>query len=111
MIYPLVKEMAAVGARVRVPVAVACRILGFSKQGYYKWLKQPVSAREAEEQELISVLHQLHNDDPEGGYRVLADDLAELGYELSERRVWRLCRVAGIQSGSSPVEWCSGSFV
>ena len=98
MIYPLVKEMAAVGARVRVPVAVACRILGFSKQGYYKWLKQPVSAREAEEQELISVLHQLHNDDPEGGYRVLADDLAELGYELSERRVWRLCRVAGIQS-------------
>ena len=33
MIYPLVKEMAAVGARVRVPVAVACRILGFSKQG------------------------------------------------------------------------------
>ena len=98
MIYPLVKEMAAVGARVRVPVAVACRILGFSKQGYYKWLKQPVSAREAEEQELISVLHQLHNDDPEGGYRVLADDLAELGYELSERRVWRLCRIAGIQS-------------
>ncbi|CAL8975601.1 hypothetical protein TESS_TESS_00876 [Tessaracoccus sp. O5.2] len=55
--------MAAVGARVRVPVAVACRILGFSKQGYFKWLKQPVSAREAEEQELISVLHQLHNDE------------------------------------------------
>ena len=63
-----------------------------------KWLKQPVSAREAEEQELISVLHQLHNDDPEGGYRVLADDLAELGYELSERRVWRLCRIACIRS-------------
>ena len=98
MIYPLVKEMAAVGATVRVPVAVACRVLGFSKQGYYKWLKQPVSAREAEERELIDVLHQLHDDDPEGGYRVLADDIAELGYELSERRVWRLCRVAGIQS-------------
>ncbi len=79
-------------------MAVACRILGFSTQGYYKWLKQPVSAREAEEQELISVLHQLHGDDPEGGYRVLADDITELGYTLSERRVWRLCRVAGIQS-------------
>ena len=98
MIYPLVKEMAAVGAAVRVPVAVACRVLGFSKQGYYKWLKQPVSAREAEERELIAVLHQLHDDDPEGGYRVLADDITELGYTLSERRVWRLCRVAGIQS-------------
>ncbi|SCQ57615.1 ISMsm7, transposase orfB [Propionibacterium freudenreichii] len=98
MIYPLVKEMAAVGAPLRVPVAVACRILGFSTQGYYKWLKQPVSARETEEAELIAVLHQLHEDDPEGGYRVLADDIAELGYTLSERRVWRLCRIAGIQS-------------
>ena len=73
-------------------------MLGFSKQGYYKWLKQPVSAREAEERELIAVLHQLHDDDPEGGYRVLADDITELGYTLSERRVWRLCRIAGIQS-------------
>ena len=98
MIYPLVKEMAAVGAPLRVPVAVAGRVLGFSKQGYYKWLKQPVSAREAEERELIAVLHQLHDDDPEGGYRVLADDITELGYTLSERRVWRLCRIAGIQS-------------
>ena len=98
MIYPLVKEIAAVGAPVRVPVAVACRVLGFSKQGYYKWLKQPVSAREAEERELIAVLHQLYDDDPEGGYRVLADDITELGYTLSERRVWRLCRIAGIQS-------------
>ena len=60
MIYPLVKEMAAVGARVRVPVAVACRILGFSKQGYYKWLKQPVSAREAEEQGKPLAAHYAH---------------------------------------------------
>ncbi len=90
--------MAAVGAPVRVPVAVACRILGFSTQGYYKWLKQPISVREAEERELIAVLRKLHADDPEGGYRVLADDIGELGYTVSERRVWRLCRVAGIQS-------------
>lgn len=50
MIYPLVREMAATGAPVRVPVAVACRVLGFSEQAYYQWLKNPVSAREAEEQ-------------------------------------------------------------
>ena len=93
--YPLVREMAATGARVRVPVAVACRVLGFSEQAYYQWLKQPVSAREVEEEHLIRVLRQLHAEDPEGGYRVLADDLHDLGYEVSERRVWRLCRVAG----------------
>lgn len=98
MMYPLVREMAATGARVRVPVAVTCRVLGFSEQAYYQWLKQPVSAREAEEQHLIRVLWKLHEDDLEGGCRVLADDLHDLGYKVSERRVWRLCKVAGIQS-------------
>lgn len=37
-------------------------------------------------------------DDPEGGYRVLADDLHDLGSGISERRVWRLCKVAGLRS-------------
>ena len=59
MIYPLVKQMAAVGAPVGVPVAVACRVLGLSIQVYYKWLRQPVSAREAEDGELIAVLGEL----------------------------------------------------
>ena len=90
--------MAATGAPLRVPVAVACRVLGFSKQAYYQWLKHPVSAREREQRHLIEVLRRLHEDDEEGGYRVLADDIRDLGYEVSERRVWRLCRVAGIRS-------------
>lgn len=98
MIYPLVREMAAVGAPIRVPTAVTCRVLGFSEQAYYQWLKSPRSAREIEEEHLIVVLRKLHEDDPEGGYRVLADDLHDLGYQVSERRVWRLCRLAGIQS-------------
>lgn len=96
--FPLVREMAAVGARVRVPVAVACRVLGFSEQAYYQWLQSPKSARELEEEHLISVLKELHEDDPEGGWRVLADDLHDLGYHVSERRVWRLCHVAGVKS-------------
>lgn len=44
------------------------------------------------------MLRELHADDPEGGHRVLSDDIAELGYVLSERRVWRLCHVAGTAS-------------
>lgn len=98
MIYPLVREMAAAGARVRVPVTVACRVLGFSTQAYYQWAKMPMSAREKEELHLIKVLRRLHDDDPEGGYRVLSDDIHDLGYRISERQVWRLCKVAGIQS-------------
>lgn len=96
--FPLVQEMAATGAPIRVPVAVACRVLGFSKQAFYQWQKRPVSAREREEQHLIGVLRRLHDDDQEGGYRVLADDIRDLGYQVSERRVWRLCQVAGIRS-------------
>ncbi len=37
MRYPLVLDLAADG----IPVAVTCRVLGFSKQGFYKWLTQP----------------------------------------------------------------------
>ena len=44
--YPLVRDLAVVSARVRVPVAVACRVLNFSTQGYYAWLKNPVTARD-----------------------------------------------------------------
>lgn len=98
MIYPLVQELAAAGARIRVPVAVTCRVLGFSQQGYYQWLRRTRSTREIEEAHLIGALRELHTEDPEGGYRVLANDLHDLGYEVSERRLWRLCKVAGIQS-------------
>jgi hypothetical protein len=31
-------------------------------------------------------------------YRLIADELADLGFEASERRVWRLCRANGIVS-------------
>jgi putative transposase len=33
MIYPLVTDLADEG----IPVAVTCRVLGFSRQGYFKW--------------------------------------------------------------------------
>ena len=90
--------MAAPGARIRVPVAVACRVLGFTKQAHYQWLKQPLSARKIADAQIIQVLRELHEDDPEGGCRVLADDLHDLGFVISERRVWWLCKIAGIQS-------------
>jgi putative transposase len=41
MIYPLVRELAAKPAPFRVSVAVTCRVLGFSKQAYYRWRAKP----------------------------------------------------------------------
>lgn len=79
-------------------VAVGCLVQGFSKPGFYQWQKQPVSEREREERHLFGVLMRLHDDDEEGGHRVLTDDIRDLGCEVSERRVWRLCKVARSRS-------------
>ena len=96
MIFPLVREMAAAGARVRVPVVVACRVLGFSTQGYYKWLKEPVCDRDRDDAGVLNVLHDLHQDDPTLGYRFLKDELEHEGINCSENRVHRLCRIGGL---------------
>jgi hypothetical protein len=42
MMYPLVLDLAADG----IPVAVTCRVLGFSKQAFYAWTARPVSRRD-----------------------------------------------------------------
>lgn len=88
--------MAAAGAPIRVPVAVACRVLGLSTQGYYKWLRSPVSQRDWDDAHVIDQLREIHQDDPTLGYRFLADELADAGVVASENRVWRLCSIAGL---------------
>ncbi len=88
--------MAAAGAPLRVPVAVACRVLGLTTAGYYKWLKEPVSQRDWDDAHAIDALLEIHHDDPTLGYRLLTDELADLGIDASENRVWRLCSIAGV---------------
>jgi putative transposase len=87
MKYPLVRELAVDG----IPVAVTCRVLKFSSQGYYKWLKCPITTRDWENAHLTNAALDVHRDDPAFGYRFVADELEKAGHEVSERRVWRLC--------------------
>ncbi|MBT1620551.1 IS3 family transposase [Curtobacterium flaccumfaciens pv. poinsettiae] len=87
MMYPLVLELAAD----QIPVAVTCRVLGFSKQAFYAWRKSPVSRRDWENAHLTNAAVDAHRDDPTFGYRFIADDLGAAGHRVSERRVWRLC--------------------
>jgi len=88
--------MAATGAPIRVPVAVACRVLKLSTQGYYKWLKDPVCQRDWDDAHVIDVIRDIHDDDATLGYRFIADELADVGIIASENRVWRLCSTAGV---------------
>jgi transposase InsO family protein len=95
MRYPLVRELAAGG----VPVTVTCRVLGFTKQAFYKWTARPVSAREWSDAHLVDRAREVHADDPTFGYRFIADELAaEHGINASENRVGRLCSAHGILS-------------
>lgn len=87
MRYPLVRDLAADG----VPVAVTCRVLGFSKQAFYKWHRQPVSDRDWSDAHLINAALDIHHDDPAFGYRFIADELAYAGIRAGENRVARLC--------------------
>src|SRR3712207_385963 len=87
MIYPLVRELAAE----HIPVAVTCRVLGFSTQAYYKWLANPVSQRDWDDAHLINAAVDIHTDDPAFGYRFIADQLHERGLAAGENRVARLC--------------------
>ncbi len=71
MSYPLVLDLAADG----VPVVVTCRVLGFSKQAFYAWRKNPVSQRDQDDAHLINAALDVHRDDPAFGYRFIADQL------------------------------------
>jgi putative transposase len=87
MMYPLVQELAAE----KIPVAVTCRVLGFSKQAFYKWQANPVTRREWDDAHLINAALDIHADDPAFGYRFIADELREQGIAAGENRVARLC--------------------
>lgn len=104
MIYPLVRDLASVtvaGAPVRVPVAVTCRVLGFSRQAYYAWLADPVSDHDLEDAYLTDAALDAHANDPEFGYWLVADQLRAAGHQASDNRVWRLCRDQRISSAHS----------
>jgi putative transposase len=94
MMYPLVQELAATGT----PVALTCRVLGFSKQAFYKWQTNPLCDRDWGDAHLINQALDVHQDDPAFGYRFIADQLAERGVVASENRVQRLCQQQGIWS-------------
>ena len=87
MIYPLVTDLADEG----IPVALTCRLLGFSKQAYFKWRANPVTQRDWDDAHLLHAAREVHHDDPEFGYRFIADELPCRGVTASRNRVSRLC--------------------
>jgi transposase InsO family protein len=94
MMFPLVLDLAAD----KIPVAVTCRVLGFSKQAFYQWKTAPVSQRDWDDAHLINAAIDIHHDDPEFGYRFIADELIAHGFTASRNRVGRLCTLQKLWS-------------
>ena len=90
MMYPLVRELAARHAPIRVPVTVTCRVLKIARQPYYRWLADPITAGELEEAYRANALFDAHTDDPEFGYRFLGDEARDAGVPMADRTAWRI---------------------
>ena len=80
-------ELAADG----IPVAVTCRVLKLARQPYYRWLANPVTPAELERAHRANALFDAHRDDPEFGYRYLAEEAHDAGQVMSARTAWRIC--------------------
>jgi putative transposase len=91
MIYPLVRELATDG----IPVAVTCRVLKIARQPYYRWLRHPVTDSERAQAILANAVFEAHRDDPEFGYRFLADEVRRAGFVVSDRTIWKICAANG----------------
>nr|BFF05633.1 hypothetical protein GCM10023233_06020 [Brevibacterium otitidis] len=74
-----------------IPVAVSCRVLKLSRQPYYRWLATPVPEADVTQAYRANALFDAHRDDPEFGYRYLADEAKAAGYPMAVRTAWRLC--------------------
>ena len=77
---------------------MTCRVLGLSRQPYYRWLAEPVTDAEWEQAHLANAIFDAHRDDPEFGYRFLADEVHQAGVDACDRTVWRIGRDNGCWS-------------
>jgi transposase InsO family protein len=91
MMFPLVRDLAEDG----VPVTVTCRVLNLCRAHYYRWVDEPFTGAELDEAWLANAIFDAHRDDPEFGYRFLADEVRAAGWAVSDRVVWRICRDMG----------------
>jgi len=91
MMYPLVLELRRDG----IPVTVTCRVLKLARQPFYRWLACPINDAELVEAYRANALFDAHTDDPEFGYRFLADEAREVGEPMADRTAWRICTVNG----------------
>jgi len=87
-------------------VKICCRVLGVSRQGYYRYRRRPMSATMMRREWLTAVIRQVHAESRGiyGSRRVRAELLLGRGIAVSERLVWLLMHNAGIHGLPGPAK-------
>jgi putative transposase len=79
------------------PVRRLCRLVAVSASGYYAWVRRPPSRRAQENEVLVAVIRQIHEEvDQRYGSPRMHAELRGRGYGCSEHRVARLMHRHGI---------------
>ena len=75
------------------PVTVMCQVLEVARNGYYKWRKQPLSARKVADLDLLMHIRDIFEQSRKtyGSYRIHAE-LVDEGIRCGRKRIARLVR-------------------
>lgn len=65
-------------------------MLKLARQPFYRWLADPITPSEVVEAYRANALFDAHEDDPEFGHRLLADEARESGQPMADRTAWRI---------------------
>jgi putative transposase len=92
-------------------VTSMCRVIKVHRSGFYAWLKEPLSARAADDQRLLELIRSSNMESGEvyGSPRIHRD-LRESGEECSVHRVARIMRQSGLRArfGYRKPRFCAG---
>ena len=67
------------------------RVLKITRAPYYRWLRELVGPAGTLHQQRVRAMRDAHQDDPEFGYRLSADEARQMGLLIADRTAWRLC--------------------
>lgn len=81
------------------PISALCKLGNVARAGYYKWLHRGISANEQENMLIGEKIEEIHQQDPDKGYRRIRDDLERYhDIHVNDKRVLRICRKKDIKS-------------
>ncbi len=84
--------------RSEYPIRMMARLLRVSSSGYYAWSGRQESRRAKENRRLVTEIQEIHQEsDGTYGSPRMSSELRARGYDVSENRVARLMRTAGVR--------------